>query len=176
MSRERLIAEVVVLNANSEKALSTIENSDSAMATSASRPLSGTGVEWIVDAVGCDAESLRDLKLVERICNRVIADLGLKVIGQPQSHRFPGPAGVTAMYMLSESHLACHTYPEHGVATFNLYCCRARRPWPWQDELQFCLGATDVTVSRVERASSAEPGLLSSAINFNRGVKEETAG
>ena len=170
------MTEVVGLNANSEKALSTIENSDSQAATSTPRPALGTGVEWIVDAIGCDAESLRDLGLVEQICNRVIADLGLKVIGQPQSHRFPGPAGVTAMYMLSESHLACHTYPEHGVATFNLYCCRARRPWPWRDELEFFLGATDVRVSRVERASSAETGRISNPINANCGLKEETAG
>ena len=51
----------------------------------------------------------------------------------------------------SESHLACHTYPEFGVATFNLYCCRARPEWPWRGRLREALGATQVTVRALPR-------------------------
>ena len=39
-------------------------------------------------------------------------------------HKFGGEGGVTGLIMLTESHLACHTYPEYQTATFNLYCCR----------------------------------------------------
>ncbi len=46
----------------------------------------------------------------------MIAALGLAVVGAPQVHHFGGPGGVTALYLLSESHLACHTYPELLVA------------------------------------------------------------
>jgi S-adenosylmethionine decarboxylase len=58
--------------------------------------------------------------------------------------------------MLTESHLACHTYPEFGVATFNLYCCRERPAWPWDERLREMLGAHDVCVRSLSRAGGGE--------------------
>ena len=57
---------------------------------------------------------------------------------------------------LTESHLACHTYPEHGTATFNLYCCQTRPEWDWDNQLTNALGASAVTVQRIERGNNAE--------------------
>jgi S-adenosylmethionine decarboxylase len=58
---------------------------------------------------------------------------------------------VTALYMLSESHLACHTYPEYGVATFNLYCCRERPEWNWNECLRREFQAVRVSTRQVIR-------------------------
>jgi S-adenosylmethionine decarboxylase len=55
---------------------------------------------------------------------------------------------------LTESHLACHTYPEYGTATFNLYCCRSRPEWDWESELRSALSAGSVTVTKLERGKS----------------------
>jgi S-adenosylmethionine decarboxylase len=55
------------------------------------------------------------------------------------------------MLMLSESHLACHTFPERAFAAFNLYCCRPRPEWPWADRLAEMIGAARVVVRRVDR-------------------------
>ncbi len=106
----------------------------------------------MVEANQCHAEPLRDLAAILSICQAVIDDLDLTVVGRPQSHQFPGPAGVTALFLLSESHLACHTYPEHRFATFNLYCCRRRSCWDWQRELTERLGAERVTVRAIDRS------------------------
>ncbi len=38
-------------------------------------------------------------------------------------HEF-SPQGCTIFFLLSESHLAIHTYPEHNSLYFNLYSCR----------------------------------------------------
>lgn len=114
------------------------------------------GTEWIVDASGCAAAALRDPALIGSICDRVVADLQLVVVGKPQRHTFPGPGGVTALYLLSESHLACHTYPEHGFATFNLYCCRQRPAWPWQERLGDALDAQQVVVRQLSRQRARE--------------------
>jgi S-adenosylmethionine decarboxylase len=59
---------------------------------------------------------------------------------------------MTGFVVLSESHLACHTYPEHGILTINLYCCRPRPEWPWRERLQEMFGATIVTVRTVQRS------------------------
>ena len=119
-------------------------------------PIVGTGTEWVVDASGCIAASLRNSDLVQRICRQVVADIGVKVVGEPQCHRFDGPGGVTALYMLSESHLACHMYPEYGLATFNLYCCRERSAWDWQGMLTKMLGAKTVQVRQLPRGLSQD--------------------
>lgn len=116
------------------------------------------GTEWLVDAAGCRPERLREEAALRAVCARVIARLDLRVVGAPLWHTFPGAAGVTGLYLLTESHLACHTYPETGTATFNLYCCRSRPRWPWEDELRDLLGATCVTVRAVVRGQAEQPG------------------
>ena len=116
------------------------------------------GTEWMVDARGCEAARLADLDRMRGLCEQVIRELDLKVIGDGQWHQFPAPGGVTGLYLLTESHLACHTYPELGVATFNLYCCRPRPRWPWEARLQEALGATGVTVKQIVRSLDDEAG------------------
>jgi S-adenosylmethionine decarboxylase len=126
------------------------------------------GTEWLVDAAGCRVEALRDVNLLRALFSRVITELNLQVVGTAAWEQFPPPGGVTGLVLLTESHLACHTYPEFGVATFNLYCCRARPGWPWAERLGEMLGATDVKVYVVERrvplGQNLTPSLYSSMI------------
>jgi S-adenosylmethionine decarboxylase len=109
------------------------------------------GLETIVDAQDCSADALRNMAVLRGLCERLVGDLELQVVGQPQWHAFPDPGGVTGLYLLSESHLACHTYPEFGLATFNLYCCRDRANWDWRRWLELDLGAQNVSVRVVAR-------------------------
>jgi S-adenosylmethionine decarboxylase len=111
------------------------------------------GKEWIVDAVGCREDYLRNLELLRSVFGRIIAELNLRVVGEPLWHEFPLPGGLTGLALLTESHLTCHTYPEFQVATFNLYCCRTRPDWPWGDRLREMLDAKDVNVRVVERSA-----------------------
>ena len=110
------------------------------------------GTEWLVDAQGCRADALRDLAAVRALLEKVLLRLELRVVGQGLWHEFGGEGGVTGIYLLTESHLSVHTYPEHGVATLNLYCCRPRPEFPWEEELSAALGATTVVVRVVDRA------------------------
>ena len=109
------------------------------------------GTEWLIDASGCDQAALADLDCLREIFERVVADLGLNVLGEIAWHQFDQPNGISGLALLSESHLTCHTYPEFRAATFNLYCCRNRASWPWETTLKEMLGATDVKVRVFER-------------------------
>ncbi|MGE0824542.1 MAG: S-adenosylmethionine decarboxylase family protein [Candidatus Binatia bacterium] len=111
------------------------------------------GHEWLVDAEGCLAERLRDLQTLRRLCDHIIIDLDLHVIGQGVWQQFPPPGGVTGLFLLSESHLAYHTYPEANIATFNLYCCRPRPAWAWQERLTTLLGAQKVVIRVITRGN-----------------------
>ena len=123
------------------------------------------GTEWLVEASGCDASRLRDAEALRSVFARAVSELGLRVVGEAHWHKFPGEGGVTGLALLTESHLACHTYPEFGVATFNLYCCRERATWPWDERLREMLGATEVRVRCLARTAtpSAPAGVLESS-------------
>jgi S-adenosylmethionine decarboxylase len=108
------------------------------------------GTEWLIEAKGCSQDALRDEDKIKAVLSRVIGDLGLRVVGEVW-HKFDGEGGVTGLVALTESHLACHTYPEHGVATFNLYCCRSRPEWDWERYLTELLGASSVLITTVQR-------------------------
>ena len=110
------------------------------------------GTEWLIDASGCDPAALADIKRLQTVFDRIISDLDLHVLGEIAWHQFASPGGITGLALLSESHLACHTYPEFRAATFNLYCCRKRATWPWDQMLKEMLGASDVSVRTFERA------------------------
>jgi S-adenosylmethionine decarboxylase len=113
------------------------------------------GTEWLIEAAGCNEAHLRDESLLRDLFERVIYDLGLKSVGSVW-HKFPGEGGVTGLVALTESHLACHTYPEHRTATFNLYCCRTRPEWDWESNLQVLLDAEKVSVTKIERGNASK--------------------
>jgi len=114
------------------------------------------GTEWLIEATGCEKAALRDEALLRSVLARVVADLRLTSVGSVW-HKFDGEGGVTGLVALTESHLACHTYPEHETATFNLYCCRKRPEWDWDTNLRSAFGAaTKVSVTCIERGGQSD--------------------
>ncbi|MGH7782777.1 MAG: adenosylmethionine decarboxylase [Candidatus Binatia bacterium] len=111
------------------------------------------GTEWLIEAAGCSSDALRDETVLRSVFSDIVADLDLKTINEVW-HKFEGEGGVTGLVALTESHLTCHTYPEHGIATFNLYCCRTRPEWDWEGKLKQFLGAESISVMKVERGNS----------------------
>jgi S-adenosylmethionine decarboxylase len=109
------------------------------------------GTEWLVEAGGCDPSRLKSRDVLAVLFDAIVQDLGLKVVGTPAWHVFPNPGGITGVYLLAESHLAIHTFPEHGTVCLNLFCCRPRPAWDFESGLAHHLGATDVTVRMIER-------------------------
>jgi len=112
------------------------------------------GIEWLIDAHGCDPAALRSREALASLFGRIVSEVGLHPLCEPVWHVFPGPGGVTGLLLLSESHLACHTFPERGFASFNLYCCRPRPEWPWAARLRETIGATRVELKTIERGGT----------------------
>jgi len=140
-----------------------------------------TATEWLIDAANCDPALLSDLEHLQRTCDAVVDGLHLRVIGEPHWHRFPAcraspePGGVTGLYLLAESHLTCHTFPEDRLAAFNLYCCRGRVAWDWQNFLRERLGAVTVVVQSITRGAAA--ARLSSTLRLRpEGRSQKSAG
>ena len=104
-----------------------------------------------MDAHGCDPASLRSCAALGPLFARIVDELGLHPVGEPVWHVFSGRGGITGVLLLSESHLACHTFPERGFAALDLYCCRPPQEWPWAERLADALGAATVRVRSVPR-------------------------
>ncbi len=119
------------------------------------------GIEWVVEAHGCSAEALRSAKPLRDLFERMIAELNLSQVGETQWHKFPNMGGITGLCLLSESHLACHTFPEFGSLCLNLFCCVPREPWDFHGELAKAFGATAVTVRTLSRPYGLAEGFTS---------------
>jgi S-adenosylmethionine decarboxylase len=113
-----------------------------------------SGLEWVVDAQGCSSESLRNLDILRALFDKIIVELRLRPVGETQWHQFPGSRGITGLCLLSESHLACHTFPEYGSLCLNLFCCVPRPEWNFESHLAEIFSATSVQVRTISRSYS----------------------
>ena len=85
----------------------------------------GLGVHYLLNLSGCDIGLLKyaDFSLKIGIAACKAANL---TILSTQHHQFE-PHGATALFLLKESHLSIHTWPEKGVATCDVFCCTIDR-------------------------------------------------
>ena len=114
----------------------------------------------------------------------MVAEIGLRPVGETQWHQFPRTAedpfgsaqgrlcatligGITGLCLLAESHLAVHTFPEHGSLCLNLFCCKARADWDFAGYLKEHFGAQSVEVRKLERDYTSASA-LSSAVKGTR--------
>ena len=111
-----------------------------------------SGIEWVVEAFGCSPQSLRDTAILQSLFDRIIREMKLRPVGETHWHQFPGTGGITGLCLLAESHLACHTFPEHGSICVNLFCCVPRAQWDFEAALRQLFAAERVSVRRLQRA------------------------
>lgn len=72
------------------------------------------------------AGRLRDAAGSRRFFTALVARLGLTSVGEVY-HEFAENGGFTAVLALTESHLSIHTWPEHGLATFDVFLSNFRQ-------------------------------------------------
>lgn len=111
------------------------------------------GRHILAEAYGCDATVLNDLERVEQIMVSAALAAGAE-IREVAFHKF-SPQGVSGVVVISESHLAIHTWPELGYAAVDVFTCGDRVDPQLACRL-ICegFGATNVTASETARGVS----------------------
>ena len=117
-----------------------------------------TGIEWLIEAFGCAEERLVDRDQLSALFETIVHRMALRPVGDPVWHMFERGGGATGIWLLQESHLTIHTFPEYRSVCVNVFCCKPRQGLDWAATLQCLLGATDVRVREFERVYRVDAG------------------
>lgn len=86
------------------------------------------GRHVLAEIYGCSTEILNDIQQVEKIMVKAALQAGAE-IREVAFHKF-SPQGVSGVVVISESHLAIHTWPELGYAAVDVFTCgNSVDPW-----------------------------------------------
>ena len=117
-------------------------------------------VHLMVDLHGCPFDLLNDVEALRESLLRAAEIAETSVLGEA-FHKFE-PQGVSGLLLVSESHLAVHTWPEHGHAAADVFTCGNKQAA--QRAAQFLVDAFQAqqhTISRVDRGVlGAEPDIV----------------
>lgn len=89
----------------------------------------GLGTQFAIELKGCDASPLSNVASVENAMLEAAKVIGATVLSS-HFHQFE-PHGVSGVLVISESHFAVHTWPEHGYAALDLFTCGDKRLVPY---------------------------------------------
>lgn len=112
--------------------------------------MNALGRHILAELFGCNPESLNDLKKVEKAMVSAAVKAGAEV-REVAFHKF-SPQGISGVVVISESHLAVHTWPEYGYAAVDVFTCGDRvDPWVACEFINQAFGAQHTTANEVKR-------------------------
>ena len=92
------------------------------------------GVHYTASLRKCESSSLRSVQSIIQELRKAIEASGATILSY-DSYLFSGD-GLTATFLLSESHASIHTYPEHDACFVDLFTCGSHCHWePFHDIL-----------------------------------------
>ena len=111
-------------------------------------------IHIMIELDGCDPQKLDDIGAVTQALASACTVAGLMEVGR-MVHQFE-PRGLTAVFLVKESHIAIHTWPEHRYAALDLFSCgRREAAFLAVDYLVDAIGG-DVRMTEIERGPRTE--------------------
>lgn len=84
------------------------------------------GKHYLLNLYGCSYDLLNDEHFLINLLESAAIASGATIL-KSVSHKFT-PQGVTALCLLSESHISIHSYPELGKCYIDCYTCGSADP------------------------------------------------
>ncbi len=82
------------------------------------------GKHYLIDFYECDRALINDIEKIRLLMLKTAALIPTKVVNQV-FHPF-SPYGISGVIVISESHFAIHTWPEHGLVSIDLFTCNPK--------------------------------------------------
>lgn len=126
--------------------------------------MNALGRHVLAEVYGCDFNLLNDVKKVEKIMVNAALEAGAE-IREFVFHKF-SPQGVSGVVVISESHLAIHTWPELGYAAVDVFTCGDKvDPWDACNYLAEMFEAESINAKETKRGIVA-PAPQREAVNL----------
>ncbi len=114
--------------------------------------MSALGRHILAEFYGCPPEILNDMRRIERTMVDAALEAGAE-IREVAFHKF-SPQGVSGVVVISESHLAIHTWPELGYAAVDVFTCGDTvDPWVSCNYLKQHFAAERLTAQEILRGN-----------------------
>ena len=81
-----------------------------------------SGKHLICDFKNINSSLLRDKYALIALCKEICEENNFIIEGEVEKEF--SPEGISFLFLLSESHLSIHTFPERNHISFDLYTCR----------------------------------------------------
>lgn len=108
------------------------------------------GRHVLAEVFGCDPEKLNNLQIIEKIMVKAALAAGADV-REVAFHKF-SPQGISGVVVISESHLAIHTWPEYGYAALDVFTCGEKvDPWDACNFIVREFQAKNMTATEIRR-------------------------
>lgn len=118
--------------------------------------MNALGRQVLAELHGISPDQLNDPALLERTLVASAQDAGATVV--ESSFNPFAPHGVTGIVIIQESHLALHTWPEHGYAALDIFTCsREIDPVNIATAFSEALGADRCDTQIIERGTGMSP-------------------
>ena len=108
---------------------------------------------WDIHKVNSNAISYA--KDIAPVMEHIISLTSLTI--ESYSSKQFNPVGVTSIYLLSESHLSIHTWPEHNYLAIDLFSCIPVEADIITDYLKAHYQSSDVKITEVMRGHLSKP-------------------
>ena len=112
------------------------------------------GRHVLAEIYECDSEILNDIHQVEKIMVKAALEAGAE-IREVAFHKF-SPQGVSGVVVISESHLAIHTWPELGYAAVDVLPAATASTWVSCNYIKQQFAAQRMEAKEVKEAFSAK--------------------
>lgn len=112
--------------------------------------MSALGRHILAEFYGCPMEILSDQEQIKQYMVKAALEAGAE-IKETIFHQF-SPQGVSGVVVISESHLAIHTWPEYGYAAVDVFTCGQKvDPWVSCNYLKNKFLARNMSAREIER-------------------------
>lgn len=108
------------------------------------------GRQLLVELYDCDRDILNDVDRIRAILMEATRLSGATIVSDT-FHLF-NPHGVSGAIVIAESHVAIHTWPEHGYAAVDVFTCGDTiDPWVIMNHMEEHFGAGSMSQMELRR-------------------------